>query len=126
MRTLRGGFREKNAVPCVEGSCLWIISNRISWLGRTRFAIESLAGVMTMSRDLQSEHLPFLHPDIVRVVEGMAFQGKTVAQFCCNNGRELLSLMQLGAERGFGFDLAENLIAQARGNGLHRRCGLYL
>lgn len=63
---------------------------------------------------LQSEHLPFLHPDIVRVVEGMAFQGKTVAQFCCNNGRELLSLMQLGAERGFGFDLAENLIAQAR------------
>ena len=63
---------------------------------------------------LQSEHLPFLHPDIVRVVEDMDFRGKTIAQFCCNNGRELLSLMQLGAVQGYGFDIAENLIAQAR------------
>ena len=63
---------------------------------------------------LQSERLPFLHPDIVHTVENMDFHGKTIAQFCCNNGRELLSLMQLGAARGVGFDIAENLIAQAR------------
>ena len=63
---------------------------------------------------LLSEHLPFLHPDIVRALESMDFRGKTVAQFCCNNGRELLSLMQLGTARGYGFDIAENLVAQAR------------
>ncbi len=49
---------------------------------------------------LLSEHLPFLHPDIVRALESMDFRGKTVAQFCCNNGRELLSLMQLGTRAG--------------------------
>lgn len=42
---------------------------------------------------LRDEELPFLHPDIVDAVKQIDFGGKTVAQFCCNNGRELLSLM---------------------------------
>ena len=46
-------------------------------------------------------------------LRSMDFKGKSAAQFCCNNGRELLSLMQLGAESGTGFDIAENIIAQA-------------
>lgn len=45
----------------------------------------------------------------------MDFCGKTISQFCCNNGRELLSLMRLGAKEGIGFDIAENIIAQASG-----------
>ena len=43
----------------------------------------------------------------------MDFKCKDVAQFCCNNGRELLSLMKLGAKSGVGFDIAENIIEQA-------------
>ncbi|MCL2004329.1 MAG: class I SAM-dependent methyltransferase [Oscillospiraceae bacterium] len=45
----------------------------------------------------------------------MNFRGKTVAQFCCNNGRELLSLvLDGGADYGIGFDIAENILEQAR------------
>ena len=62
---------------------------------------------------LRKEKLPFFHDDVARELETMDFTGKTIAQFCCNNGRELLSLMQLGAERGVGFDIADNIIAQA-------------
>ncbi|WP_195985749.1 class I SAM-dependent methyltransferase [Clostridium sp. D33t1_170424_F3] len=61
------------------------------------------------------ERLPFFCPDVAKELETIDFHGKTVAQFCCNNGRELLSLMQLGAKNGYGFDIAENIIQQAAG-----------
>jgi SAM-dependent methyltransferase len=54
------------------------------------------------------------HDDLKKEIEGMDLRGKTVAQFCCNNGRELLSLIHdSGAEYGVGFDIAENILAQA-------------
>ena len=40
--------------------------------------------------------------------------GKNVAQLCCNNGRELLSVKNLGAAHCVGFDGAEGFITQAR------------
>ena len=40
--------------------------------------------------------------------------GKDVAQLCCNNGRELLSVKNLGAAVCVGFDSAEGFIEQAR------------
>lgn len=39
---------------------------------------------------------------------------RTIAQFCCNNGRELLSIMQLNPVHAVGFDIAENIIEQAK------------
>lgn len=63
---------------------------------------------------LRREPLAFFNGDMKDVLRNIDFNGKTVAQFCCNNGRELLSLMALGANRGVGFDIAENIIAQAK------------
>ena len=41
-------------------------------------------------------------------------EGKVIGQFCCNNGRELLSLVKCGkAAKGVGFDIAENQVAFA-------------
>jgi len=40
--------------------------------------------------------------------------GKSVAQVCCNNGREILSVKNLGAGKCLGIDQAENFLAQAR------------
>ena len=40
--------------------------------------------------------------------------GKDVAQLCCNNGRELLSVKNIGAGRCVGFDGAAGFIDQAR------------
>lgn len=57
--------------------------------------------------------LPFFNPDAAKELQSMDFHGKSISQFCCNNGRELLSLMRLGAKEGTGFDIAENIIAQA-------------
>ncbi len=39
--------------------------------------------------------------------------GKSIAQLCCNNGRELLSLKNLGAGRCVGFDASAAFIEQA-------------
>ena len=49
---------------------------------------------------LLNEDLPFFCKDMAAELRSMDFKGKSAAQFCCNNGRELLSLMQLGAESG--------------------------
>ena len=43
----------------------------------------------------------------------MDLKDKTIAQFCCNNGRELLSLCSTFGAKGTGFDIADNLIEQA-------------
>ena len=40
--------------------------------------------------------------------------GKDVAQLCCNNGCEVLSVKNLGAARCVGFDQSEGFIEQAR------------
>jgi ubiquinone/menaquinone biosynthesis C-methylase UbiE len=63
---------------------------------------------------LMNEKLPFLNADVVSEIEKIDFKGKTIAQFCCNNGRELLSMMQLNASYGVGFDIAENILEQAK------------
>jgi SAM-dependent methyltransferase len=44
----------------------------------------------------------------------IGIEGKTIAQLCCNNGRELLSLKNLGAARCVGFDASAAFIEQAR------------
>ncbi len=40
--------------------------------------------------------------------------GKQVAQLCCNNGRELLSIKNIGAGRCVGFDISDAFIEQGR------------
>lgn len=62
---------------------------------------------------LLNEQLRFLCPDVVAEPKKMDLKGNSVAQICCNNGRVLLSFMQLEANSGVGFDIAENIINQA-------------
>lgn len=40
--------------------------------------------------------------------------GSAIAHLCCNNGRDLLSLRNLGAGRCVGFDLSDDFIEQGR------------
>ncbi|MDD5065803.1 MAG: class I SAM-dependent methyltransferase [bacterium] len=44
----------------------------------------------------------------------IGLKGKKVGQLCCNNGRELISLMKLGAREGVGFDISDEVIREAR------------
>ena len=65
---------------------------------------------------LKDEKLAFFNEDVRARLQDMDFSGKSIVQFCCNNGRELLSLMGggLGVKFAVGFDIAENIIEQAR------------
>jgi SAM-dependent methyltransferase len=56
----------------------------------------------------------FLDKPVIAELKTMNLTQKTVGQFCCNNGREVLSIVKLGAESGIGFDISENFINEAR------------
>jgi len=72
----------------------------------------------------RNEEHPFLEPVLVEELQHFDLRGKKIAQFCCNNGRELLSLCKMGAESGVGFDIAENMISFANkaAETLHMNC----
>lgn len=63
---------------------------------------------------IQTEAYPFFQKDMILKLKEYDFKGKVLAQFCCNNGRELMSLVHTQQARaGYGFDIAENQIAFA-------------
>jgi SAM-dependent methyltransferase len=63
---------------------------------------------------LATGNFPFLEPEFIAELEGTDFTGKDIAQFSCNDGRELLSICRSGdARSGVGFDIAENMVAYA-------------
>jgi hypothetical protein len=45
------------------------------------------------------------------LLTGLGVETKAVAQLCCNNGRELISIKNMGAGRCVGFDIAGAFIA---------------
>lgn len=70
----------------------------------------------TVAARLRGESWPFLHGPVVDALAEINLRGGSVAQFCCNNGRELMSaVLGTGAAEGVGFDIAGNIVAQARG-----------
>lgn len=89
----------------------YIINNKAAW--EEAFERRRLNWGDDTYRDLLNQKLPFFNADVVSELESIDFKGKTIAQFCCNNGRELLSVMQLNPSYGVGFDIAENIIKQA-------------
>jgi len=65
---------------------------------------------------LMEGRFPFLEPEFVAAFDDVDFAGRDVAQFSCNDGRELLSIVRTGGARsGVGFDIAENMVAYANG-----------
>ncbi len=67
-----------------------------------------------ISKTIQSEPYAYLHPRIKELADRLCIQGKTIAQFCCNNGREVLSLAyNYHAKEAYGFELARNMAQDA-------------
>lgn len=56
----------------------------------------------------------YVLPALKEEVEKIGLRNKTVVQFNCNNARELISLVQLGAKCGIGFDFSNAFVKQAR------------
>lgn len=55
-------------------------------------------------------------------LDKIGLKGKKVAQLCCNNGQETLSLVNYGAESAVGFDISDLAIEEA--NELQKISGL--
>jgi SAM-dependent methyltransferase len=51
---------------------------------------------------------------ITAKLNDIGVKGKTIAQPNCNNGRELLSVLNMGAASGVGFDISDTVIEEAR------------
>ncbi|HAQ56021.1 MAG TPA: SAM-dependent methyltransferase [Acholeplasmatales bacterium] len=89
----------------------YIKSNKAAW--EEAFEKAEGYGAENVAK-LETEEFPFLLPEFISVIKAADMKGKKVAQFFCNNGRELLSIVKnTGAENGVGFDIAENLVLQA-------------
>jgi len=57
----------------------------------------------------------FLEPVILNYIEdNNLIKDKTIAQLCCNSGRETISLKRLGAAKIVGFDISDEAIKEAR------------
>ncbi|MEG0736511.1 MAG: class I SAM-dependent methyltransferase, partial [Longicatena sp.] len=67
-----------------------------------------------ITKNLQEKSDFYIQPCIKDIVDSMDLSNKKVAQFCCNNGRELLSISKHYHVEAIGFDIAENLLEQGK------------
>ncbi|MFU8792775.1 MAG: class I SAM-dependent methyltransferase [Acholeplasmataceae bacterium] len=55
----------------------------------------------------------YLTEHMIKTLDQLDLKGKTIGQFCTNNGRELLSISRRGVKRAIGFDIASNMVLNA-------------
>ncbi len=57
-------------------------------------------------------YVVFRDPELQKLKE-LGISGKNIAHLCCNNGIELMSLKNMGADNCVGFDISEEAILEA-------------
>ena len=90
----------------------YIEGNKAAW--EEAFENRTASWGADITERVRKEDYPFFYEETKNVLKQIPTEGKVIGQFCCNNGRELLSLVKSGkAEKGIGFDIAENQVAFA-------------
>lgn len=89
-----------------------IAANRASWEATAR--LHEASQLPTLLERFRDPAFTTFDEVEREVYAGLRVAGERALQVCCNNGRELLSLLRLGAAEGVGVDLAEGNLAQAR------------
>ena len=90
----------------------YIAGNKAAW--EEAFDNRDASWGADISDRIRTEDYPFFNEETKAVLEKIPTEGAVIGQFCCNNGRELLSLVKCGkAKKGVGFDIAENQVAFA-------------
>ena len=88
----------------------YIEGNKAAW--EEAFDKRDASWGADITERIKKEDYPFFEKEMVDILRNLHTEGKTIGQFCCNNGRELLSLVKSGkAAQGTGFDIAENQVA---------------
>ena len=90
----------------------YIEANRLMWNKTAAVHAESYVNDL-LSRISATDFTTF---DVVeqRLFAQLGLASKSVAQLCCNNGRELIAVKKAGAGRCVGFDISDEFIKQAR------------
>ena len=90
----------------------YIEGNKAAW--EEAFENRDQSWGADISERIAEEEYPFFNRETAAVLKKLETEKKVIGQFCCNNGRELLSLVKSGrASKGIGFDIAENQVAFA-------------
>lgn len=90
----------------------YIEGNKAAW--EEAFDNRASSWGADITERVRNEDYPFFYEEMKNVLKKLDTKGKAIGHFCCNNGRELLSLVKSGeAAKGIGFDIAENQVAFA-------------
>lgn len=89
-----------------------IEANRAAW--DEMAAVHEQVSFERLLRDVALPGFSTLDHVEREVFGSVGLAGKDVAQLCCNNARELLSLKRAGARRCVGFDLSARFLDQGR------------
>ncbi len=89
-------------------------ANRAAW--NETAPIHAAQNLESLLKDFRTPGYSCLHkPFEVERLQNLKLEGKSVAQLCCNNGRELISVKNLfKAGRCVGFDISDEFINQGR------------
>ena len=89
-----------------------ITSNRDAWNESAKFH-QRAASWTALKKAVMDENFSCLDEVLTALLERVDVKGKDVVQLCCNNGRECLSLLALGAASVVGVDQSAAFQAQA-------------
>ena len=90
----------------------YIEGNKAAW--EEAFDNRDASWGADITQRIKNEEYPFFNEETKEILRELDTEGATIGQFCCNNGRELLSIVKCGmAKGGIGFDIAENQVAFA-------------
>jgi ubiquinone/menaquinone biosynthesis C-methylase UbiE len=87
-------------------------ANRRAW-DEAAPAHRARARFQTLLEGFSRPGFSILKPLEAQRLQEIGVEGRDVAQLCCNNGRELLSIKNLAAGRCVGFDQSAGFLAQA-------------
>lgn len=90
-----------------------IAANRVAWDASAPLH-RAAAGFAELRAGFSTPGYSCLDAIATERFRALDVSGKDVAQICCNNGRELLSVRNMGAASCVGFDLSAAFLAQAR------------
>ena len=87
-------------------------SNRRAWNEATRYHQD--AKQEKFFREFKKPGYSTLDRVVTTEIKRIGLAGKHVGQICCNDGRETLSLINLGAKSAVGFDISDDAINEAK------------
>jgi len=85
-------------------------ANRLAW--NEAGPVHKKSRFNDLLKNFRQPGYSYLDKIQTEIFKEIGLDGKAIAQLCCNNGRELLSLKNLGAGKCVGFDISDEFIAQ--------------